>query len=112
MTGGTITGNTAANGGGVYLGAYGSLNMSGGTIGGNTAASVGGGVYKSNSSNGNLNKYGGIIYGKTPAGTPSWNRAGADTKGHAAFVAGAKYRDTDAWSSVNLSSTNTENWNQ
>ena len=43
MTGGTISGNMAANCGGVYL--YGDLTMTGGSITGNSATGTGGGVY-------------------------------------------------------------------
>ena len=52
MTGGEISGNTAQNGGGVYIGGSssstsypGSFIMTGGTISGNTATKNGGGVY-------------------------------------------------------------------
>ena len=52
MTGGEISGNTAQNGGGVYIGGSssstsypGSFTMTGGTISGNTATTNGGGVY-------------------------------------------------------------------
>ena len=52
MTGGEISGNTAQNGGGVYIGGSssstsypGSFTMTGGTISGNTATKNGGGVY-------------------------------------------------------------------
>lgn len=43
MTGGSITGNTATNGGGVYV--DGTFDMSGGSIEDNTATNGGGGVY-------------------------------------------------------------------
>ncbi|MCD7886934.1 MAG: hypothetical protein LUG44_04875, partial [Clostridiales bacterium] len=43
-TGGTVTGGSATNGGGVYVSSTGSFTMSGGTISGNDA-NVGGGVY-------------------------------------------------------------------
>ena len=46
MTGGTITGNKAStNGGGVCVGGAGTFNLSGGTITGNSASTAGGGVY-------------------------------------------------------------------
>ncbi len=44
MSGGTISDNTAIDGGGVYND-YGTFTMSGGTISGNTATDEGGGVY-------------------------------------------------------------------
>ena len=44
MSGGSITGNTANSGGGVYVGSNGTFTMSGGSITGNIARSAGGGV--------------------------------------------------------------------
>lgn len=45
MSGGSITANTATNGGGVYVDADGTFDMSGGSIEANTATNGGGGVY-------------------------------------------------------------------
>ena len=46
MKGGTISGNTAVNGGGIYMGSGSSFTMNGGLISGNTAVN-GGGIYVS-----------------------------------------------------------------
>jgi TolB-like protein len=65
MINGVITSNTATRGGGVYLDSSspgGTLNMRGGTITANTARERGGGVY---AGNGQFNKTGGIITGYT-----------------------------------------------
>jgi len=43
--GGTVTGNTAGDGGGVYMTTRCTFTMTGGTISGNTATTYGGGVY-------------------------------------------------------------------
>jgi hypothetical protein len=45
MNGGTISGNSASNGGGVAVNAHGTFMMNGGTISGNSASDTGGGVY-------------------------------------------------------------------
>ena len=60
MNDGIISGNTAANGGGVYVGSSGTFTMTGGTISGN---SEGGGVYVN--ANGTFNMTGGTITGNT-----------------------------------------------
>jgi len=74
MTNGIITGNTAVNGGGVWLtsgsnAASGSqLTMSGGTIGGNTAENNGGGIWLGTgiaTANARLNMTGGEISNNT-----------------------------------------------
>jgi uncharacterized repeat protein (TIGR02543 family) len=60
MSGGTISGNSAEDGGGVYVGN--GMTMTGGTIKGNTAFhSYGGGVYVHSS--GHFTKTGGVIFG-------------------------------------------------
>ncbi|MFI3164198.1 MAG: hypothetical protein R3Y65_07190 [Bacillota bacterium] len=89
MYGGTISGNTSTDqdGGGVYVGAYSTINMSGGTISNNTAEN-GGGVYSSygevNISAGTITDNsavngGGVysLYGKTTisGGTITYNTA-------------------------------------
>jgi parallel beta-helix repeat protein len=65
MSGGTITGNTANNGGGVYHGSSPYTNriftMSGGTISGNTAKENGGGIFVNGDSR--FTKTGGTITG-------------------------------------------------
>ncbi len=59
MYGGSITGNTATSGGGVYMDGGTTFNMYGGTITGNTAGNGrGGGVYMNG---GTFNMYGGSI---------------------------------------------------
>jgi hypothetical protein len=88
MRGGTISGNTtAANGGGVYVGATGTFTMQGGTVSGNTAAANGGGVYVENG--GTFIKTGGTIYGGTESnkldGTVRKNTA--TSSGHAVYYA-------------------------
>jgi len=64
MTGGTISGNTAKNGGGVYVG-VGSFIMTGGSVTSNTArdGGSGGGVYSYSSSS--FSRTGGEISGNT-----------------------------------------------
>ena len=51
MIGGTMSGNTARNGGGVYVEYSGSFTMRGGTITGNTAHGNGGGIFLARSCN-------------------------------------------------------------
>jgi hypothetical protein len=107
MTGGDISGNTAKNGGGVYVGGYyqgnGTFTMSGGTIGGNSAGESGGGVY----TRGMFTKSdtGGIVYGSNaPVGQA--NKAPSDAAGHAVYVAGERpqKRTTTAGESTALDS--------
>ena len=62
LYGGTITGNTAEYGGGVYVNNGGTFNMYGGTISGNNATKGGGGVYVSG---GKFEMSGGTISGNT-----------------------------------------------
>ncbi|GHV70486.1 hypothetical protein AGMMS49928_18460 [Spirochaetia bacterium] len=64
-SGATISGNTSARGGGVYVESGGTFTMSGGTISGNTASSSygGGGVYVE--SGGTFTMNGGAISGNT-----------------------------------------------
>jgi len=71
MSGGTIQGNAAGEGGGVYVGALCVFTISSGAISGNTAVSQGGGVYvyKSRYAPGaaaTFNRNGGTITGNTP----------------------------------------------
>jgi hypothetical protein len=87
MSGGTISGNTAASsyygGGGVYASTF---NMSGGSISGNTASGGGGGVYAER-----FTKSGGVIYGSN---ADEANRAGSDSGGHAVYANGKKRNTT------------------
>jgi len=89
-----LTGNTALNGGGVYVGRGGMFNMEGGVISGNTAHNSGGGVYISEE--GIFFKNGGIIYGND--GTFKSNKVSDGTEeqfGHAAFYEKDNwYKDT------------------
>jgi hypothetical protein len=72
MTGGRISGNTAPNGGGIYI-ANGVFTLSGGEISSNTASSDGGGVYVAN---GNFNMDGGRISNNRANGTSSGSGGG------------------------------------
>jgi hypothetical protein len=107
--GGTISGNT---GSGVWTSS--TFTMNGGEISGNTAYR-GGGVYviDINSSGyfGTFTKTGGIVYGSNGSNTDN-TATGTDSYGHgghAVYVnkgsdTAGYYRDTTAWSSVNLDS--------
>jgi hypothetical protein len=72
MSGGTIQGNAAGEGGGVYVGIQCVFTISGGAISGNTATSQGGGVYVYKSQYvpatawAMFNNTGGTISGNTP----------------------------------------------
>jgi parallel beta-helix repeat protein/predicted outer membrane repeat protein len=103
MEGGTISGNTAMNGGGVWTGGSyppGAFTMSGGTISGNTAIYTdsdptdpnpdfgnGGGVYVAG---GTFTKTGGIIYGDTDTNhdADSTENTATSGNGHAVYVSG------------------------
>jgi hypothetical protein len=69
MSGGEISGNamnnTSGHGGGVFVASGGTFTVSGGEISGNTAAGHGGGVYVNN---GTFTMSGGEISGNTAAG--------------------------------------------
>ncbi|MDR1229865.1 MAG: hypothetical protein LBK61_00530 [Spirochaetaceae bacterium] len=69
MNGGTISGNTPSQGGGVYVDENGTFTMNGGTISGNTASQGGGGVYVTSSGNGSTFNMSGdaVIRGNTAA---------------------------------------------
>jgi hypothetical protein len=72
MSGGTIQGNAAVEGGGVYVGAKCVFTISNGAISGNTATGQGGGVYVyksryvSATAWATFNQNGGTISGNTP----------------------------------------------
>jgi hypothetical protein len=115
MSGGTISGNSAINnngsGGGVSV-AGGTFTMSGGTISGNSAIDsygYGGGVYVTpgifnmDDIDGIFTKTGGTVYGKD--GGDDSNQAYSDTRGHAVYIYGGKYRDTTAGSGDNIDSS-------
>jgi hypothetical protein len=98
MEGGTISGNTASNGGGVY----GGLTMQGGSISKNTAGESSGGVYVS----GTLTKTNGVITGYT-SDTVNGNRVANDDGsiknywGHAVYF-GTKRLEKTVSASHNL----------
>jgi hypothetical protein len=101
MSGGTITGNAASNGGGVHI-SGGTFTMSGGTITDNTASN-GGGVYVGDYS-GTFIKKGGTIYGDTDAIAGNGNvtdNTATSGNGHAVY-AGNKRRNITADTQVNL----------
>jgi parallel beta-helix repeat protein len=117
MTGGTISGNSAtviatSSGGGVYVASNGIFNMTGGTISGNSAFSGGGGVYVG--TNGTFSKTGGTIYGSNGEANSNTVTKTVTSGGHAVYVANpAKYRDTTAGPTVNLSTADlTTNWDK
>ena len=110
MYGGTITGNTADRGGGVNFTA-GSFNMYGGTISNNIAREYGGGVY------GNINKTGGTITGyNSDQSNGNVVKDGSGNilarRGHAVYVSSDRRKETTAGTSVNLSSSSAENWDE
>ena len=92
MNGGTISGNTAGDGGGVYGSTF---TMNGGTISGNTARGNGGGIYV---------RYNYSSFTKT-GGTIEQNQAKNNRSGHNVFVASDnKRRNSTAGKDVNLNS--------
>jgi len=82
MLGGTITGNSAVNGGGVYVddGSY--FTMEGGIISGNTAIQRGGGVFINNS---NFEMNSGIIYGFSSGSNSNNADINQSPAGHAIY---------------------------
>jgi predicted outer membrane repeat protein len=102
MSGGTISGNSASSGGGVYV--NGAFTMTGGEISGNTARNQGGGVYVEY--NGTFTKSGtaGVIYG-ADASANQWNKA--DNAGHTVYAGDGKIRDTTARATMALDSKQT-----
>ncbi|GHS86516.1 hypothetical protein FACS189487_00950 [Campylobacterota bacterium] len=116
MHNGTISGNTASGvGGGVYV-QSGSFTMNGGIISGNTAANDGGGVFVHKGNGSIFNKTGGTIYGKDESSGDK--NSAPDTKGHAVyvFVDGAqdKYRDKtlDNTAGGKIDTDNPSGWNE
>jgi hypothetical protein len=127
MSGGTVSGNLASYGGGVYVdgnanssSSYGSFMMNGGTISRNTAH-TGGGVFVYGD-NSNFTKTGGIIYGDTDNiatnGNATDNTATADTNpgtnGHTVFYQQGTsspytyyYHNEDLTGADNISTTDT-----
>ncbi|GHV90724.1 hypothetical protein AGMMS50268_12270 [Spirochaetia bacterium] len=106
MYGGTITGNTAAAGGGVYVDA-GTFTMSGGTISGNTAKFGGGGVVINGST---FTKTGGTITGNNGSNPNTATDGFNGRYGHAVYVlvngsTADRYRNADAGPGVNISTT-------
>jgi hypothetical protein len=70
MNGGTVNGNTASYGGGVYI--FGTFAMSGGMVSGNTASSYGGGVFVGD--HGTFIMSGGAVRGNILLGTKGYGR--------------------------------------
>jgi hypothetical protein len=102
MSGGEISGNSAASGGGVGVGG-GTFTMSGGEISGNTAVYGGGGVYVNNGTF--TMSGGGTIYGSDASSTLKNTTDSGDSDGHAVYVyAGSKKRNTTAGPGVNMDS--------
>jgi uncharacterized repeat protein (TIGR02543 family) len=93
MYGGEISGNKAADGGGVSV-SGGTFTMNGGTISGNTAGSRGGGVYVG--IDGTFTMNGGTISGNTASGS---NGGGVRVADHGMFIMG---RDVKSTSDVDL----------
>ena len=125
MNGGTISGSSSNDGGGVYVDEYGIFNMNGGTISGNEANAGtnegdGGGVFVKYW--GSFTKSGGTIYGNEPGINPVLANIAGSGKGHAVFVQGFsgggstiitvpdKGRDATAGPGVNLDSGSMLNW--
>ncbi|GHV03786.1 hypothetical protein AGMMS50229_03750 [Campylobacterota bacterium] len=113
MLGGEIKDNNASgnSGGGVHVG-VGNFTMYGGTISGNEA-NYGGGVFVNAGAGGTFNKTGGTIYGKDSGANT--NSASADNRGHAVFYDNGgttKYRDTTANALIGLNSADGTNWNE
>jgi hypothetical protein len=121
MSGGTISGNSAAHnrngyGGGVYVengtSGYGpaipgTFTMSGGIIRGNSAAGRGGGVFVR--LGGTFTKSGGgIIYGKDEGANS--NKAGPWDRFGDAVYAGDGYRNTTLGESDNISTDSSAGW--
>ena len=73
MYGGSITGNTSPNGGGVFMGGSGTFNLYGGSISNNTSK-IGGGVFVNG---GTFNLYGGSISGNNVSGSGYGQGGGA-----------------------------------
>jgi len=115
MSGGTISNNTASgNGGGVYLG-NGTFTMRNGTIMGNIASSAGGGVW--NGYNGKFTKAGGTITGNKndqANGNVVKDENGnvLARRGHAVWVKENKRKETTAGPDANFSSNGSGDWDQ
>jgi predicted outer membrane repeat protein len=119
ITGGTISGNRASIGGGVYvdIGAVSSgiFTMRGGTITGNSAARNGGGVYV----RGTFSKTGGTLTGYNSDqvnGNAVKDGDGTIARsGHAAWVESVRTprrKETTAGPNINLSNSAPDNWDQ
>jgi predicted outer membrane repeat protein len=99
MSGGTISGNQAWEGGGVYVNS-GTFTMSEGTISSNFANTNGGGVYVGD---GTFTKTGGIIHGWDPADSLRNNVGDGD--GGAVYMSDGKKRNSTADVGDDLNST-------
>ena len=110
MTGGTISGNIANNGGGVFVDG-GTFTMRGGVITNNIASNAGGGVQVAS---GTFNKTGGIITGFNSDpndGNVVRDYAGIIARsGHAVFVNSDRRKESTAGSGLNLSNGSSAGW--
>ena len=122
MYGGTISGNEAVAGAGVYVAqslnsssspwSYGIFTMNGGTIQGNTATAKGGGVYLwEHKTSSTLKPHftksgGGVIYGNTGANKNSALQ-GAAVAAEIIITDGNKYRETTVEADQNMSFSGT-----
>jgi len=109
MTGGTIFGNTATSGGGVYRASEGNFIMKAGTITGNIALENGGGVYIQSGFFVTFAKTGGIITGydsDKSKGNVVINENGVMARrGHAIYVDNELRKETTADQGTNLSTS-------
>jgi len=109
MNGGTISGNAASRGAGVWT--EGTFAMNGGTIFGNRAGEYGGGVFVG----GTFTKIGGIISGYSSDqnnGNLVKDNAGSilTRRGHAVYVSAERRKETTSNLEDNLSSNNVGGW--
>jgi TolB-like protein len=110
MSGGEISGNSAPWGGGVYVDSSGTFTMSGGEISGNSASSNGGGVFVSG--RGTFTKQsGGIIYGSDASGMLKNTATKGNDYGHAVYVSSvSRIRNSTAGVGVTLNSGFAGGW--
>ena len=107
MTDGTISGNTAANGGGVS--SSNEFTMDGGTISGNTASFNGGGVYVDD---GTFSKTAGIIAGDDNVIPDLDGNEAVNGRGHAVYIdrSTKKIRDKTVEDDLESSSDDPNDW--
>jgi len=114
MTGGKISGNTANNGGGVYRASEGNFIMKAGTITNNTAREYGGGVYVQSGFFVTFSKTGGTITGYNSDqnnGNVVKNANKVIThRGHAVYVDDEHRKETTVEQGTNLSTSDDNGW--